>query len=74
MINNTRSNQWLGGVLQAAVTVTVIRFILLASNLPMAMAFSFVDCYCDHAVKVYKWHTGVFTIAFTCRGFTQRLA
>ena len=39
--------------------VTVIRFILLASNLIMAMAFSFLDCHCDHTFKVFKRHTSV---------------
>ena len=25
----------------------------------MAMAFSFLDCYCDHSFEVSKWHAGV---------------
>ena len=51
-----------------------ISFSILASNLPMAMAFAFLNCYCDHMSNFKSFQVAHRDSVYTDRGPTQRLA
>ena len=52
-----------------------ISFSILVSNLPMTMAFSFVNCYCDHIMSNFKsFQVAHRDSVYTDKGPTQRLA
>ena len=52
-----------------------ISFSILASNLPMAMVFSFLNCYCGHITSNFKsFQTAHRDSIYTDRGPSQGLA